>query len=267
MESLTEIPHVSHENPSENLIKTIDNNIEFFVKENKSLSANLNQFKIVVEKCAKAVDEIGTFAKNYDFDEQTAGNGYRSFLDISSSAVKKSAKVCSQLIRARRSIFFRADNYAKYKVRRRFRNVSLKACLFIHREIDEWTIIFQNLVKILDALIELHRGKDDGNLFLDAEGYDSILTKTAKAVDKKAFYGKNIGFQFCASIRPMIKFIVVVTASYFNFYFKDRSKPVRVIQFSNAFTKYFLFANKRATKYAHACDRSTTEFCRVSFRL
>lgn len=142
--------------------------------------------------------------------------------------------------------------------------MSLKVCLLVHREIDEWTLIFQNLSKILDALIELHQGNNDGNLLLDVEGYDSILTKTVNAVDEKAFYGKNVGFQFCGSIRPMIKFIVVVTASYFNFYFKDRSKPVRVIQFSNAFTKYLLFPNKRATKYTHACERSTTEFCRVS---
>lgn len=136
---------------------------------------------------------------------------------------------------------------------------------FIHREVDEWTLIFENLSITCDALVELHRSKDDGNLFLDAGGYDSILTKTVKAVDEKAFYGRNIGFQFCASIRPTIKFIVTAMASYFNFYFNsDRSKPVRVIQFVNEFTKYFLCPKQRATKFHYACVNSTTEFCRVS---
>lgn len=102
------------------LIDLIDNNVDFFDKTNKTLKSNLLQLKNAFEKCSRTVEEIETFASEYDFDEKTPGNGYRSFLDITGSAVKKSAKVCSQLIRARESIFFRPDNYAKYKVRRRF---------------------------------------------------------------------------------------------------------------------------------------------------
>lgn len=100
------------------LIESIDNNINYFDKSAKSdsLSTNLRKLKSVLEKSARAVGEIEKFAGEYDFDESTPGNGYRSFQDLQISAVKTSLKVCQRLINNREKMFFRADNYAKYKL-------------------------------------------------------------------------------------------------------------------------------------------------------
>lgn len=102
------------------LLKQLDNNIEFFDKNAKypTLSLGLRNLKNFVTKCARSVEEIKIFATEYDFNDETSGNGYHSFVDIFDSAVKKTTKVCQQLISSREKILFRADNYAKYKVRR-----------------------------------------------------------------------------------------------------------------------------------------------------
>lgn len=99
------------------LIKSIDNNINYFDKsaKSKSLSTNLRQLKSALEKSARAVSEIEKFMNEYDF-ETTKGNGYRSFQYLQISAVKSSSKVCERLINSREKMFFRADNYAKYKL-------------------------------------------------------------------------------------------------------------------------------------------------------
>lgn len=97
------------------LMRSIDNNIEHFEKINKheKLKSILLELKYSVEKCALTVAEIENFAPEYDFDEDTSGNGYRSFVNMFDSAVRKSAKVCRKLITKRGKILFRADNYVK----------------------------------------------------------------------------------------------------------------------------------------------------------
>lgn len=99
----------------EELMRSIDNNIEYFDKVNKNerLASILFELKHSVETCALSVEEIEKFAPEYDFDERTSGNGYRSFVNIFESAVRKTSKVCRRLISNRRKILFRVDNYAE----------------------------------------------------------------------------------------------------------------------------------------------------------
>lgn len=100
------------------LIHAIDNNIAFFDKNKKPLNYSLCQLKVAIEKCVNAAAVIETFARSYDFDDHTPGNGYRSFCNIIGSAIKKSGILVEQLIKARGKIFFSADNYNKYNVQR-----------------------------------------------------------------------------------------------------------------------------------------------------
>lgn len=100
------------------LIQAIDNSIEFFDVHTKChvLKTNLQNLKTNVENCEKIVVEIESFASDYDFDNETPGNGYRSFIDVFKSAVKKTTKICNQLIKNREKILFREIYYTKYDV-------------------------------------------------------------------------------------------------------------------------------------------------------
>jgi hypothetical protein len=135
--------------------------------------------------------------------------------------------------------------------------------LFNFSNLDEWNEIFKTLSQISEALIKVHNDNNERNLFLDCGTYDSIISQTFNLINKKPFYGENIGFQFRPSMRPIVKFIVLSMASYFSFYFKSKPKPLKILRFPISFSKYFLCPKKRAAKYLHASHNSTTEFCRV----
>lgn len=108
----------SHVPDSADIINSLTNSIDHFDKTNKhsTLISSLRSLRSSVEKCSKFIFSIRSFAYEYDFDESTPGNGYRSFIHIYDSAIRETAKICKQLIAAREKIFFRADYYAKYNV-------------------------------------------------------------------------------------------------------------------------------------------------------
>lgn len=97
------------------LIIAIDNNINYFDNSEKfrTLFLSLCQLKLVIEKCVKAMEKIREFASEYDFDDDSPGNGYRSFINISDSAFKQALKICKGMIRNRKKLLFNADNNAK----------------------------------------------------------------------------------------------------------------------------------------------------------
>lgn len=104
--------------PVSKLIHTIDSCIQYFEKcdKYKELNDSLDSFKFNVENCCEKVKIIESFASEYDYDENTPANGYRSFVSIFTSAIKKSLNICQQMSKIRMKILFRANYYAEYEV-------------------------------------------------------------------------------------------------------------------------------------------------------
>jgi hypothetical protein len=103
--------------PVTKLIHTIDDCVEYFEtsEKYKNLTINLQEFKINVESCYEKIKTIENFAIEYDFDDETPASGYRSFVDIFRSAIKKSSNLCQRMSKGRLKILFRADYYAEYE--------------------------------------------------------------------------------------------------------------------------------------------------------
>lgn len=59
------------------------------------------------------IAEIEQFAGEYDFDEATPGNGYRSFLYVFNSALNHTLKVSKYVTENRGSLLFRKNIYMK----------------------------------------------------------------------------------------------------------------------------------------------------------
>lgn len=135
-------------------------------------------------------------------------------------------------------------------------------CLFFS-ELYEWNQIIDTLSHLCEALVVVHAGDEGRCLYTDCDSYNNAITKCLPLIDPKPFYGENIGFQFSSSMRPVIKFIVLSMASYYSFYYKSKPKALKVLRFPISFSKYFLYPKKRAAKYLHASQNSTTEYCRV----
>lgn len=135
-------------------------------------------------------------------------------------------------------------------------------------EISEWSEIFYNLSTICSALIETHQNTTSkGNLILECVHIDNVLARTFKTIDQKPFYSKNVGFYLCASIKPIVKFIVVAMASYFNFYYDGTHKFLRGLDYIKQNVKYLSRPKKRGERCVHVFSKSTPEFNRVGQRI
>lgn len=66
-----------------------------------------------IEVARKLVDEIQSFVHEYDFDEHTLGNGYRSFVKATKLCVEHSVRVSKHILQNRTFIWFRKSMYMK----------------------------------------------------------------------------------------------------------------------------------------------------------
>lgn len=102
---------------NDHLIKLCNDNQEYFNKdtsENGSkLHSNFAKIVEIVEKSTKILNEIESFAAEYDFDENTPGNGYRSFIFIFKAAVKHTENACKYIVENRGKFLFRKSVNAK----------------------------------------------------------------------------------------------------------------------------------------------------------
>lgn len=57
--------------------------------------------------------EIAAIAPQYDFDENTPGNGYRSFLLLVDKCIAHTEGTCQQIHNLKQSVLFRKTNYMR----------------------------------------------------------------------------------------------------------------------------------------------------------
>lgn len=92
-------------------------NEEYFSADTTELGVNFaTSFKKIAKflnKSESVLREIESFAGEYDYDEKTPGNGYRSFILVFTDAVQYTEKVCKSITEKRGSFFFRKSFYAK----------------------------------------------------------------------------------------------------------------------------------------------------------
>ena len=99
-------------------------NGEKFVEVSKTIIKTL-------VKIEPLVDEIRNFAGSYDFDKQTPGNGYRSFVFLVDIAVKKTWNVSKLIQDKRENFFFCKKFYEKYSnFKKKSLNFFIKFVLF-----------------------------------------------------------------------------------------------------------------------------------------
>lgn len=104
---------------TDELSLTILDNLVFF--SSKVKVANGQTFCQIFESLTKSiakikplVKEIEGFAGDYDFDQKSPGNGYRSFVYVYESAVKRVVKLSTQIESKRENIWFRNSFFEKY---------------------------------------------------------------------------------------------------------------------------------------------------------
>lgn len=102
---------------SDHLINLCNNNREYFSKDKSEngikLHASLSKIVELLGKFPPLAKEIQSFAGDYDFDENTPGNGYRSFLFIFNAAIKYTENACKYIAENRGKFLFRKSTNAR----------------------------------------------------------------------------------------------------------------------------------------------------------
>lgn len=99
------------------LLEVAFDNLEFFrfskVNDGQIFCRSFQTLIESVQEINSLISTIEGFAANYDFDEKTPGNGYRSFISLCQSAVRRVTKVSMLIKKKRESIFFQRKSLEK----------------------------------------------------------------------------------------------------------------------------------------------------------
>lgn len=79
----------------------------------KKLCAALETLHNEVVNIYPVVEEIREVAPHYDFNQNTPGNGYRSFVTVVDAFILFGDKICQQISKNKTSYFFRKSTYLK----------------------------------------------------------------------------------------------------------------------------------------------------------
>lgn len=94
---------------SSKLIEVVCDNLDFYkIDKNGERFREISQSLLdILNEVITIVKDIECFASVYDFDESTPGDGYRSYVYLFESAVKRTLQICEHVKYSRESVFFR----------------------------------------------------------------------------------------------------------------------------------------------------------------
>jgi hormone-sensitive lipase len=101
----------------DNLVQLCNSNRDYFAKDktenSQKLCANFMKITEVLKSSETIIKRIETFAPDFDFDENTPGNGYRSFIFVFNAALKYTETHCKYIADNRGKFLFRKSVNAK----------------------------------------------------------------------------------------------------------------------------------------------------------
>lgn len=116
---------------------------------------------------------------------------------------------------------------------------------------------------IFENLIKMHENSDKGNLYSKEYSHDNLITRNAKVINQACFYGRAIGFQYCDSMKPILRFLAVSMASYSEKYFSSG-----VVQYTKslfAWNKHFMDPEYCAQRIVNVSHNAEIDFCKVNY--
>lgn len=195
-----------------------------------------------VETVKPAVDYVRKAAPSYDFDENTPGNGYASFVSVVDACIRHGVKLCKQVCINRDSFFFRASYYM--------------------REVEACSHLLASLVTCLAHLRQLMEWSEPGELFPSGDHSPQDLLAKAESINQYCFYGRCLGFQFCESVQIVLKAISIAMASYSDVYYGEGGFVSRATNTVWNGGKYFMDPELRARRIVNISQYADVQFCK-----
>jgi hormone-sensitive lipase len=168
---------------------------------NERLHASFGQLWNHLDGVETAVELLLKAAPMFDFSPSQPGNGYRSMVTVVHRCLLRIMTLSRYIGVNRESYLFRAERYG--------------------RELEAYVTLLGQLRACLFYLQKLVPYCTDGSLFPDedtlpTDDYETAerLLKEVESLSQEAFYGRCLGFQFCASMVRPLTTINLVMASY-----------------------------------------------------
>uniref|UniRef100_A0A8D8DN94 Hormone-sensitive lipase n=2 Tax=Culex pipiens TaxID=7175 RepID=A0A8D8DN94_CULPI len=228
------------------LIDLCKNNIKYFEDDESENGLRIHgAFVGLIDHVVTAkplVKEVHDFAHEYDFDENTPGNGFRSFLYVVECCVKTTLKLARYVMENRGTMMFRKAMYVK--------------------EVEAYNHLLASLCTCLKHCHTLRRWTEPGHLFPDSRTVEELLGK-AETINQFCFYGRCLGFQFCESMKPLLKFISIGMAGFSEGYYSEGGKISKATSLMFTSTKYMLDPELRARRIVNISQHSNVDFCKA----
>ncbi|XP_023017610.2 hormone-sensitive lipase [Leptinotarsa decemlineata] len=188
------------------------------------------------------VEDLEENVARYDFDERTPANGYRSFLLVSDLAVQLAVDLNEKVLQKRDSVLFRKSVLTKDVESCSHLIVSLDSCLGHLKTMLSWS--------------------EDNNLFIKDDFSIEELIMQFGQVNQHCFYGRNLGFQFCDSIRNVLKIITTCMTLFSEVYYNEGSLISRATT-SVMSMKYITDPEQRARRIVNISQNAEVDFCKA----
>uniref|UniRef100_A0A2M4AL67 Putative hormone-sensitive lipase hsl n=1 Tax=Anopheles triannulatus TaxID=58253 RepID=A0A2M4AL67_9DIPT len=232
----------------DSLIELCRNNITFFEKDESETGLRLHGAFVGlidhIEMAKPLVRLVHGFMHEYDFDPSVPGNGFRSFLYVVECCVKTALKLARYVMENRSTILFRKAVYVKEVEAYNHLMASLCTCLQHTQTLREWT-------------------RTTGDLFPDEAHSVEELFATGAIINQYCFYGRCLGFQFCDSIKPLLKFISIGMAGFSEGYYSEGGRISKATSLMYTSTKYMLDPELRARRIVNISQNSNVDFCKA----
>ncbi|KAJ6634788.1 Hormone-sensitive lipase [Pseudolycoriella hygida] len=227
------------------------NNVEYFSTDETENGLRLHGAFISLidhlEIVRNYVAKIKEFAHEYDFDEVTPGNGYRSFLLVVRACIKHSLKLSSYIMQNRSSLLFRKSMYMK----------EMEAC----------SHLLASLCTCLHHLLTLREWSDVGSLFPSGVHTAAELFTTAETINQYCFYGRCLGIQYCESIQSVLRFLSICMAGFSEAYYNEGSYFTKTTSSMWTSGQYYLNPELRARRIVNISQNSDIDFCKSFWSL
>lgn len=124
-----------------------------------------------------------------------------------------------------------------------------------------------SLITFLHHLVTLHSWSEDGNLFPAQEHSPEDTLERARTINQFAFYGRCLGFQFCESIKPVMKFIGISMASYSESYYSNNGRFIATTNSIFTSGKYLFDPELRSRRIVSLSENASVDFCKVRIKI
>lgn len=223
------------------------NNAEYFCKDTtengQRLYLSFMSMKDDIDLVLPLRDSIESVVHQYDYDEATPGNGYRSFLKILDSAIVHGIQVNKKVCLKRDSVLFRKSSITK--------------------EVEACAQLMSSVHTCLKHLQVLRKHSAKNELFAMEHSTPQDLIRLTDDINQYCFYGRPLGFQFTESIRGPLRFISLSMAIFSEAYYSDGSMLSKATNSVMTTTKYVSDPEQRAKRVVNIGNNADVDFCKA----